>query len=108
MTATSTEQSTDNSCAFLNSPPLRLRKVLALFGLVSAAVVGEALRSETYTDRLRSSLMALISIFRRPMMEWDVAEARDQWRDPTSGSGTSGGETRAVAIAVAGFGAVCE
>ena len=28
MTATSTEQSTDNSCAFLNRPPLRFRKVL--------------------------------------------------------------------------------
>lgn len=28
MTATSTEQSTESSCAFLNKPPLRLRKVL--------------------------------------------------------------------------------
>jgi len=28
MTATSTEQSTDNSCAFLKRPPFRLRKVL--------------------------------------------------------------------------------
>jgi hypothetical protein len=28
MTATSTEQRTDNSCAFLNKPPFRLRKVL--------------------------------------------------------------------------------
>jgi hypothetical protein len=27
-TATSTEHKTDNSCAFLNRPPLRLRKVL--------------------------------------------------------------------------------
>jgi len=27
-TATSTEHNTDNSCAFLNKPPLRLRKVL--------------------------------------------------------------------------------
>jgi hypothetical protein len=30
MTATSTEQSTESSCAFLNSPPLRLRKVRAV------------------------------------------------------------------------------
>lgn len=30
-TATSTEQSTDNSCAFLNSPPLRLRNVTLRF-----------------------------------------------------------------------------
>lgn len=28
MTATSTEQSTDNSCAFLKRPPLRFRNVL--------------------------------------------------------------------------------
>jgi hypothetical protein len=28
MTATSTEQRTESSCAFLNKPPLRLRKVL--------------------------------------------------------------------------------
>ncbi len=28
ITATSTEQRTDSSCAFLNRPPLRLRKVL--------------------------------------------------------------------------------
>lgn len=31
MTATSTEQRTDNSCAFLNSPPLRLRNVTDLW-----------------------------------------------------------------------------
>lgn len=30
ITATSTEHSTDNSCAFLNKPPLRLRKVTDL------------------------------------------------------------------------------
>ena len=28
MTATSTEHNTDNSCAFLNKPPFRLRNVL--------------------------------------------------------------------------------
>jgi hypothetical protein len=32
MTATSTEQSTESSCAFLNNPPLRLRKVTDLEG----------------------------------------------------------------------------
>ena len=32
MTATSTEHSTDSSCAFLNKPPLRLRKVTDLCG----------------------------------------------------------------------------
>lgn len=30
MTATSTEQRTESSCAFLNKPPLRLRKVTDL------------------------------------------------------------------------------
>jgi hypothetical protein len=47
MTATSTEHSTDSSWAFLNRPPLRLRKV---------------------TERLRSSLIARISIFLRPIL----------------------------------------
>lgn len=46
ITVTSTEQRTESSWAFLKRPPLRLRKV---------------------TERLRSSLMALISILRRPM-----------------------------------------
>ena len=32
MTATSTEHNTESSCAFLNSPPLRLRKVTDLIG----------------------------------------------------------------------------
>ena len=32
MTATSTEHSTESSCAFLNKPPLRLRKVTDLRG----------------------------------------------------------------------------
>lgn len=48
MTATSTEQRTASSCAFLNRPPFRFKNV---------------------TERLRSSLMALISIFLRPMMD---------------------------------------
>lgn len=48
MTATSTEQRTASSCAFLNRPPFRFRNV---------------------TERLRSSLMALISIFLRPILD---------------------------------------
>lgn len=55
MTATSTEQSTDNSCAFLNRPPLRFKKV---------------------TERFRSSLMALISIFLRPMVNSTLKRQR--------------------------------
>lgn len=55
MTATSTEQRTASSCAFLNSPPFRLRNV---------------------TERLRSSLMALISIFLRPMMKLRAHQLR--------------------------------
>jgi hypothetical protein len=39
MTATSTEQRTDSSCAFLNRPPLRLRKVL-VYVLVSFGFLG--------------------------------------------------------------------
>ena len=35
MTATSTEQSTDSSWAFLNKPPLRLRKVLKAYEVSS-------------------------------------------------------------------------
>lgn len=54
MTATSTEQSTLNSCAFLKRPPLRLRKV---------------------TERLRSSLIGRISIFLRPIAAVAVAHA---------------------------------
>lgn len=55
MTATSTEHSTESSCAFLNRPPLRFRNV---------------------TERLRSSLMALISIFLRPMVTVDAQTSR--------------------------------
>ena len=35
MTATSTEQRTESSCAFLNKPPLRLRKVTDLVDLLA-------------------------------------------------------------------------
>lgn len=59
MTATSTEQSTASSWAFLKSPPLRFRKV---------------------TERLRSSLIALISIFLRPIDDYrGVATKESGW-----------------------------
>jgi hypothetical protein len=67
MTATSTEQRTESSCAFLNRPPLRLRKVL--HSVVSEKAGGDETSQATYTERLRSSLMALISIFLRPMVD---------------------------------------
>ena len=43
MTATSTEQSTESSCAFLNRPPLRLRKVTDLreVSVTARAIVRE-------------------------------------------------------------------
>src|ERR1700722_10709752 len=63
MTATSTEHNTDNSCAFLKRPPFRLRKVLQW----STRVKGKRF-CHTYTDRFLSSLIALISIFLRPML----------------------------------------
>lgn len=66
MTATSTEHSTESSCAFLNRPPLRFRKVLGT--VMSVGAEGDGGRPWTYTERLRSSLMALISIFLRPMV----------------------------------------
>lgn len=47
-TATSTEQRTESSCAFLKRPPLRFRKV---------------------TERFLSSFIALISIFLRPILK---------------------------------------
>ena len=65
MTATSTEQSTESSCAFLNRPPLRLRKVL--WQVSDGWLVAGG--GSTYTERFRSSLMALISIFLRPMVD---------------------------------------
>lgn len=66
MTATSTEHSTESSCAFLNKPPLRLRKVTDLMrgGACQYARV-TWWKSKAYL--LRSSLMGLISILRRPM-----------------------------------------
>lgn len=68
MTATSTEHRTESSWAFLKRPPLRLRKVL---GRVSFSRVG-VIRAAAYTERLRSSLIALISIFLRPMVTGDA------------------------------------
>jgi hypothetical protein len=67
MTATSTEHSTDNSWAFLKRPPLRFRKVLQDWS-VTTWRRGEWQEQNTYTERLRSSLIARISIFLRPMM----------------------------------------
>lgn len=77
MTATSTEQRTESSWAFLKRPPLRFRKVL---GEVSLAMQRCA-RGRTHTERLRSSLMALISIFLRPMVDGGgtQAQAHGKW-----------------------------
>jgi hypothetical protein len=63
MTATSTEHRTESSCAFLNKPPLRLRNVLR----AEVSSDPQPTRKKPYTERFRSSLMALISIFLRPM-----------------------------------------
>lgn len=76
MTATSTEQSTDSSWAFLKRPPFRFRKVLVTRdrdGTVSSGWRrGQGRRCEggraAYTERFLSSLMALISIFLRPIL----------------------------------------
>jgi hypothetical protein len=59
-TATSTEHRTESSCAFLNKPPLRFRNV---------------------TERLRSSLMALISILRRPILTRTAGREVDPRRE---------------------------
>lgn len=64
ITATSTLQSTLSSCAFLNRPPLRFRNVLSH---CQHDAIGQA-KTKTYTDLFLSSLMRLISILRRPMM----------------------------------------
>jgi len=72
MTATSTEQRTDSSCAFLNNPPFRLRKVLQLCQTASHPRDSNVVPTDT--ERLRSSLIALISIFLRPMMSAADAE----------------------------------
>jgi hypothetical protein len=77
MTATSTEHSTESSCAFLKSPPLRFRNVL--LGVSGGSRVQHAARAVrgwfAYTERLRSSLMGLISILRRPMVATVRAQA---------------------------------
>jgi hypothetical protein len=65
ITATSTEHSTESSCAFLNKPPLRLRKVTDLRRECQFACTRMA--DDGSTHLLRSSLMGLISILRRPM-----------------------------------------
>jgi len=65
MTATSTEQRTESSCAFLNNPPLRLRKVLQE---ACQQWVTKIARNATYTERFLSSFIALISIFLRPIL----------------------------------------
>jgi hypothetical protein len=76
MTATSTEQSTESSCAFLNRPPLRFRKVLRDVSDGSRVQCARrAVGRVAYTERLRSSLMALISIFLRPMVATVDAQA---------------------------------
>ena len=66
MTATSTEHSTESSCAFLNSPPLRLRNVLDLND--QSELLLDHMPGPTYTALFLSSLIALISIFRRPIL----------------------------------------
>jgi hypothetical protein len=63
MTAISTEQSTDSSWAFLNSPCFRFRKVL-----VDKHTIRRRGGGVPYTERFLSSLIGLISIFLRPMV----------------------------------------
>ena len=81
MTATSTEQRTDSSWAFLKRPPFRFRKVLRITyvshfplycwwrvhgrGYLSSHV---GRLTEAYTERFLSSLIAFISILRRPIL----------------------------------------
>ncbi len=68
MTATSTEQSTESSWAFLKRPPFRLRKVLGVESTVSRAGRAVCVVESPYTERFLSSLMGLISIFLRPIV----------------------------------------
>lgn len=84
MTATSTEQRTANSCAFLNRPPFRFRNVLRQI----LALIGHKYASSAYTERLRSSLMALISIFLRPILIYSP-NARDRIGKGVASSGTA-------------------
>lgn len=98
-TATSTEQRTESSCAFLNRPPFRFRKVLSRACARTVSYRGSSHREfsgeGTYTERLRSSLMALISIFLRPMssvrrvdnatMWWGVKDGRGAKELPAGG-----------------------
>jgi hypothetical protein len=67
MTATSTEHSTESSCAFLNKPPLRLRKVTDLREGCQYALLDALDRGNGRIYLFRSSLIGLISILRRPM-----------------------------------------
>lgn len=100
ITATSTEQRTESSCAFLKRPPLRLRNVL-IPAHISILVEGlvwwrgcDGVGRSTYTERFLSSLMALISIFLRPMVAYPGADARipssvafeGQWSCPRAGA----------------------
>lgn len=75
MTATSTEQRTDSSCAFLKRPPFRFKKVLLIknAGQPDPIQMSYAAQVQTYTERLRSSLIALISIFLRPMIAAEIS-----------------------------------
>lgn len=65
-TATSTEHRTPSSYAFLNRPALRFKNVLFCVS-EQGACDGVA----AYTERLRSSLMGLISILRLPIVKGD-------------------------------------
>lgn len=89
MTATSTEQSTESSWAFLNRPPLRFRKVLQQVSF-SCGDSNLTRMREAYTERFRSSLMALISIFLRPIVTVcgcvQTGMRMDGWMDDAGGA----------------------
>ena len=53
ITATSTEQSTESSCAFLNSPPFRFRKVTDRF---LSSLIGRILIHVSYALVYRTAL----------------------------------------------------
>jgi hypothetical protein len=96
-TATSTEQSTESSCAFLNRPPLRFRKVLQNHDCqkLGHSRLGRRRQGRTYTERFLSSLMALISIFLRPMVRFsaELGLLGESNRTPPDGYGSDVGSS---------------
>ena len=85
ITATSTEQRTESSCAFLNRPPLRFRKVTDLVEVLAPhrvedsqdgipiAVIANGLNLHnsniSYEDALPGRQKSRTSIFLRPILE---------------------------------------